>query len=269
MKYIITVLLAAIIAGCTTAPQPIERLSTSRLDHFATRERLHAISGTKLAVLPFASPESDLGWQYAEEFSLFIGKLRRFEMVERMQVQKLFEEQDFDPNRIDDATAVRIGKMLGAKGVIVGSADDYVNARLVDTETGAHIWNARMTLDGGSAAPASVRRTISAAIVGTLAEAGIGVRLVDASGLTPDERRRHGVTDVIGAVVADILPSSKAQGVLEIGDVIRAIDGLPAQDSTDVLLAVYGKKAGDSLGMRIKRHGRSLNVSIGLIPRRF
>lgn len=269
MKYIITVLLTAVIAGCASAPEPIDRVSTFRLDHFATKERLHAISGNKLAVLPFASPEADLGWQYAEEFSLFIGKLKRFEMVERMQVQKLFDEQDFDPNRIDDTTAVRIGKMLGAKGVIVGSAADYVNARLVDTETGAHIWNARMTLDRGAAVPASSRRSISVGIVATLAEAALGVQVIDVSILTPEERRLHGVTEVRGAVIADVMPGSKAQGVLEIGDVIRAIDGMPAQDTTDVVLATYGKKAGDRLRMVISRHGRSLDVSVVLIPRRF
>jgi len=37
--------------------------------------------------------------------------------VVQLQLEMLCPEQNFDANQIDNSTAVKIGKMLGAKGV--------------------------------------------------------------------------------------------------------------------------------------------------------
>ncbi|MCP4668197.1 MAG: hypothetical protein GY849_17750, partial [Deltaproteobacteria bacterium] len=116
----------------------------TKYDHFKNKEVLERLKHNKIAILPLIAEKNQVGWQYAEELTLFIGKLQTYEIVERLQVQKLFQEQDFDPNRIDEAEAVVIGKMLGAKGVIIGSiGEDFINVRMLETETGKLGWNSR------------------------------------------------------------------------------------------------------------------------------
>jgi TolB-like protein len=62
-------------------------------------------------------------------------------VVERDQLQKLMDEQNIDPKRVDPATAVRLGKLLGAHHMIFGGfiADQsgrmILNSRAVDVET--------------------------------------------------------------------------------------------------------------------------------------
>jgi curli biogenesis system outer membrane secretion channel CsgG len=62
-------------------------------------------------------------------------------VVERDQLQKLMDEQNIDPKRVDPATAVRLGKLLGAHHMIFGgfisdpSGRMILNSRAVDVET--------------------------------------------------------------------------------------------------------------------------------------
>jgi curli biogenesis system outer membrane secretion channel CsgG len=62
-------------------------------------------------------------------------------VVERDQLQKLMDEQNIDPKRVDPATAVRLGKLLGAHHMIFGgfiadpSGKMILNSRAVDVET--------------------------------------------------------------------------------------------------------------------------------------
>jgi len=55
-----------------------------------------------------------------------LGKLGKFDLVERVRIEELFKEQDFPKDRIDEATAVKIGKMLGAHAVVLGIITKYV-----------------------------------------------------------------------------------------------------------------------------------------------
>ena len=67
---------------------------------------------------------------------------KRLQLVERAQIQKILKEQNFQSSdAVDKSTAVRAGKILGVKYLLVGDIyilDDVlvINARLTDTETG-------------------------------------------------------------------------------------------------------------------------------------
>ncbi len=109
----------------------------------------------RIAVLPFESPYGiEIGRRAAEEMSLQIGKLGNFAIVEREKIEELWKEQDLDKRRIDENTAVAIGKMLGAHGVIFGSVREYkrgkigLAVRLVSVETGRLIWQASDIISG-------------------------------------------------------------------------------------------------------------------------
>jgi curli biogenesis system outer membrane secretion channel CsgG len=65
-----------------------------------------------------------------------------FKVVERTQVEKVLKEQEFAwSGVVDQATAARLGKLLGVEYVIFGSLTGVekgftINARLVKVETG-------------------------------------------------------------------------------------------------------------------------------------
>jgi len=140
-----------VVNGC--APVKPYRVTNFFVDKKAVLE-LHA---QRVAVLPFENSSGDYsaGPKVTDEFNLQLGKLGQFDLVERIRIEALYKEQDFDPNRIDQETAVKIGKMLGAHGVILGNVIEYskgkvgVSIRLVNVETGKQIWQARDTLYGG------------------------------------------------------------------------------------------------------------------------
>lgn len=126
-----------------------------RISGYFTNPALAKYEKKTLAVLPFkggaTEPVTDLA-------NLELGRLNRWRLVERIRVQELYNEQDFDPERIDDEAAIRIGKMLGAQMVLLGQVYEYTRARcsvsmrLVDTETGEHLWQARDTLESSNIA---------------------------------------------------------------------------------------------------------------------
>lgn len=69
-------------------------------------------------------------------------------VVERENIQKLLEEQNLaTAGRVEDATAARIGKLLGAKHMVTGSFITDRSGRMVitvksiDTETGRIEWS--------------------------------------------------------------------------------------------------------------------------------
>ncbi len=124
---------------------------------FVDKTAIAELHTQRVAVLPFQNSSGDYpaGAKVTDEFNLQLGKLGEFVLVERLRIEELYKEQDFDPNRIDQDTAVKIGKMLGAHDVILGNVLEYskgkigVSVRLVNVETGKQIWQARDTLYAG------------------------------------------------------------------------------------------------------------------------
>jgi tetratricopeptide (TPR) repeat protein len=72
-----------------------------------------------------------------------MGGATDLKLIERERIRWLLDEHDLqrDPSLIDQATAVRAGRLLGAQTVVFGSfivnrRDMFLSARLVDVETG-------------------------------------------------------------------------------------------------------------------------------------
>ncbi len=140
-----------LVAGCATvAPYHFTNFTTDY-------DALDGMRQKQVAVLSFGDQSGD--WQtsgnaMADEFSLQLGKTGRFDIVERTRVTDLFREQDFDPQRLDPASAAKIGNMLGAHGVIMGTITSYrpgkvgLSVKLVVVETGRIAWQASDVLSG-------------------------------------------------------------------------------------------------------------------------
>lgn len=75
--------------------------------------------------------------------------------------------------------------------------------------------------------------------------------------------------DEAGVLIVRVLGGSPAQsGGLQVGDVIKAIDGKPVDDPTEVQAAVEASDIGDTLTITIQRNGteRSVAVQPGPLP---
>lgn len=139
------------LSSCASA-QPYE------VNSYFASDRLDALEGKTVAVLPF---RGGAGETITDLTNLEFGRLNRYRLVERIRIQELYNEQDFDPERVDDETAAKIGRILGANAVVLGQVYEYTpgrasaSMRLVHSETGEHLWQAR---DAIRATDARVRK---------------------------------------------------------------------------------------------------------------
>lgn len=66
-----------------------------------------------------------------------------------------------------------------------------------------------------------------------------------------------------GARVVDVRPGSPAEGVLQPGDVIVAVDGRPVRALQDLTDGIGRKKPGDEVKLRVQRDGETTDVDVG------
>lgn len=99
----------------------------------------------KVAVFTFDVSDSNnqqFGISLSEMMTTAMVQTRCFQIVERQQLNKLFQEQDLEmTDAIDQETAVEIGKFIGVDAVFVGhcwatNADVELDGRLVDIQSG-------------------------------------------------------------------------------------------------------------------------------------
>jgi len=104
------------------------RTKTYRVSNFFISDSIHELKQRRVAVLPFENLTKikEATFLITDEFNLQLGKLGKFDLVERIKIEELLKEQDFRKDRIDEATAVKIGKMLGAHAVVLGVITKYI-----------------------------------------------------------------------------------------------------------------------------------------------
>ncbi|NLW55618.1 MAG: hypothetical protein GX050_03165 [Firmicutes bacterium] len=90
----------------------------------------------KIAVLPFDDGSIqdrwwdeghwDVGKGISDEFVTEFLKTKRFRLIEREQIDKVLEEQDFGQSgRVDAKTAANIGKILGVDFLVMGRVTEF------------------------------------------------------------------------------------------------------------------------------------------------
>ncbi len=100
---------------------------------------------TKIAVLDFqlqgGKQDNDMGKIVAEWLITALVKEGRFDVIERRLLEKVLAEQKMHASGlVDESSATRLGKVLGAKIVITGSVMQFqnvmeVNARIIEVES--------------------------------------------------------------------------------------------------------------------------------------
>lgn len=111
--------------------------------------------GKRVAVVDFVTldgKECRLGALMAEKMINYLSVPKKFTLVERSQIQKVLQENDFTHSRLfDPAMANRLGKLLGAQIIVCGTLTDLgtgidANARMICCERGEVICTAGRVL---------------------------------------------------------------------------------------------------------------------------
>ena len=69
-----------------------------------------------------------------------------------------------------------------------------------------------------------------------------------------------------GVEITAVLPGSAADGRLEVGDVVTAVDGEAVQLASELVTALGGVEAGDEVILTVVRDGREREVAVELAP---
>ncbi|HEX3044422.1 MAG TPA: CsgG/HfaB family protein [Bacillota bacterium] len=127
----------------------------------------------KIAVLPFDDGSIqdrwwdegnwDVGNGVSDELITELLKTKKFRLIEREQINKILEEQDFGKSeRVDTSSAAKIGKVLGVQFLVMGRVTEF---SLKSSEFGG----------------LSLSKGIGLGVKNTTAKVGIDARLVDTS----------------------------------------------------------------------------------------
>ncbi|MDI3327116.1 MAG: SepM family pheromone-processing serine protease [Alicyclobacillaceae bacterium] len=68
-----------------------------------------------------------------------------------------------------------------------------------------------------------------------------------------------------GVEVKGILPNSRVQGLLRVGDVITGVDGRPVFNQEELVRELRGRAPGQSVRLEVQREGRSVSIEVPLV----
>ena len=118
----------------------------------------------RMACMEFRSNEAakEVVTTVQEMFCTGFVESKRFSIIERAQIEKILKEKQFvGTGEVDSETAKYLGKILGVRFLLIGSASKLgqvieIDARLVDAETG----ETKIASNGRCAEEAQLRNTV-------------------------------------------------------------------------------------------------------------
>lgn len=141
--------LSLLLPACLSVPLHAGSLLLKKTDNLA--RQLLALTPQKeiklrVAVIPLHAAGRNgaaIGTLIPDQLIGSLSRTGRAHMIERTQIENILREQKFQmTGAVDNNTAVKIGNLLGAEALVLGSAAKagrhyQINTRLVDTESGA------------------------------------------------------------------------------------------------------------------------------------
>jgi curli biogenesis system outer membrane secretion channel CsgG len=121
----------------------------------------------KIAVLDFEAKDpvrKDIGPTVSENLRTILSE--KFDVVEREYIMKIIEEQKLQMSGlIDVTTAVQLGRLIGAKTVVVGSITKIgitytLNVRFVSVETGEVIMAKSLSCESENDLPRVIEKVV-------------------------------------------------------------------------------------------------------------
>lgn len=127
-----------------------------------------------IAVLPFdnLTDHPKAGIIVSQILTTELYSRKKLNILEETQIKKIIKEKKIDSSTLMDTYYVqKIGNILGAGAVIVGSVSEYgyrhdldeepvvgINVRMIDTKTGSVLWASSHTKTGGWFGPNSLNK---------------------------------------------------------------------------------------------------------------
>jgi serine protease Do len=144
------------------------------------------------------------------------------------------------------------GALIDSRGELVG-----INTAILSGETGGN--------QGiGFAIPANMARNVMDQIMknGKITRGKLGIYPQE---LTPEMAKAFGIPNAHGVAIAQVEPNSPAKKAgLQVGDVITAVNGNPADDVNAFRLEVAGFAPNTTINLKVERNGQSMNVPVTL-----
>jgi TolB-like protein len=129
----------------------IDRISIQIVDAFKGSQN------SSVAILDFNNidgKQSILGRYFAEQTSNYLFRNSKLKIIERLQINRVISEVNFGMSGyVSDESAIRIGHMLGADAVVLGTMTKIgnrisVNIKIVETETGTLLSSGTTEISG-------------------------------------------------------------------------------------------------------------------------
>ena len=115
----------------------------------------------------------------------------------------------------------------------------------------------------GFAVPSNIAQSVVAQLkeTGSVARGWLGVSIQP---VTPEIAEAMGLDSTEGALVADVIEDSPAEGVLRAGDVIRGFNGETVGETRDLPQLVAAARPGEDATIALWRDGETLQASLTL-----
>jgi serine protease Do len=144
------------------------------------------------------------------------------------------------------------GALIDTRGDLVG-----INTAILSGESGGN--------QGiGFAIPANMARSVMDQIMknGKVTRGFLGILPQE---LTPEMAKALGTPNARGVAIAQVEPNSPAKKAgLQVGDVITAVNGNPADDVNSFRLQVAGFAPNTTINLKVERNGQALTVPVTL-----
>lgn len=241
-----------------------------------------------VAVLPFPDASGAPG-SGSTVAGIIMAQLtsKGFTVVDRMRLEKLFEEQKIQLSHSDERTnQLKVGRLSGAAAVVVGEINQWpatrfsaldrpspggasvaLSLRLLDVETGTVLFSGEGHFTQPSAlSTQSAATMILRGLVTRLAVKG-GLVSSGRAGYSWDRQVRSGATIYI---VREFEPTSPAYDAgLRSGDVIRSCNGSSSSTWKTFWQSMRAcqVEAGQTLALEVERGGKSLTFSVPVADR--
>ncbi len=261
----LVVLLALLVVSATA--QEKKRIAVLDFDYATVTSNVYAYFGSN----------QDVGKGIAD---LLVTKLVQggaYTVVERKQIEKILAEQNFGKSgRVDDATAAKIGKILGVDALIVGSINTFGRDDKSSTRAGGGAVRVPGSVPGFGGL--KVGREKAKAVV------GVNFRMIDTTtaeifyaGDARGESKREStsvsggggiVGDVVGAGSSDMSSSNFASTIIgeavydAVGKLSAQLEGKASSLPTRTV-AVEGMIAEVAGSMVILNVGKNAGVKVG------
>jgi len=150
------------------------------------------------------------------------------------------------------------GALVNLKGELIG-----INTAIFSQSGG--------NMGIGFAIPSNMAKNVMESLIkhGKVVRGWLGVSVQE---LTQDLAKEFGVSDIQGALVADVMDDSPAaKAKLERGDIVTSYNGVPIRDPGQLRAAVAETAPGTKVTLSITRNKKSqeVSVTIGELPKEF